>query len=151
MNQLYTVLISMLPVIELKGAIPIAIDKFYLPWWQAYIFGVIGSMISVILILLFLKPVSDWLTKNFKIFAKFFHWLFEYTRTRHGKKIEIYKESALVLIAAFPIPVLGGAWTAALIAFLFGIKFWRSFLLIFLGTLMAGIIYTLGTLGVINL
>lgn len=151
MHQLLTILISMLPIIELKGAIPIAIFEYHLSWWQAFIFGVIGTMISVVIILLLLDIIQKWLSRNFEIFQKFFNWLFDYARNRHQEKLKIYKEFALVLIAAFPIPVLGGAWTAALVAFVFGISFWRASCLIFIGTLIAGVIFTLGTLGVINL
>jgi len=148
MHQFLTVLISMLPVIELKGAIPIAITKYGLPWWQAYFFGVLGSMISAAVVLLLLGVVSEWLSKNFKIFNKFFSWLFERTRSKHAKKFEIYKELALLVISAVPIPILGGVWTAALVAFIFNVKFSKAILFIFLGTLIAGIIFTLGTLGV---
>jgi len=151
MHQLYVTLISMLPVIELKGAIPIAITKYNLPWWQAYFFGVLGSMISAVLILLFLGVVSTWLSKNFLIFKKFFTWLFDRTRSKHAKKFEVYEELALLLISAIPIPILGGVWTAALVAFIFNVKFTKAILFIFIGTLIAGVIFTLGTMGIIKI
>jgi len=151
MNQLLTILISMLPVIELKGAIPIAILEYHLPWWQAYIFGVIGAMISAVIILLFLGVVSAWLSKNFKIFAKFFTWLFDRTRSKHAKKLENYEALALLVISAVPIPVMGGVWTAALVAFIFGVPFWKAFWYILAGTLLAGVIFVLGTMGFIKL
>lgn len=148
MTQLLTILISMLPVIELKGAIPIAIFKYNLPWWQACIFGIIGTMISAFLIILFLGIVSDWLSKNFPIFRKFFTWLFERTRSKHAKKMEKYEELALFLIAAIPIPVLGGVWTAALVAFIFGVKINKALVFIFIGTLIAATIFTLGAISI---
>ncbi len=151
MYQLLTILISMLPVIELKGAIPIAIFKYHLPWWQACIFGIIGTMISAFLIILFLGIVSNWLSKNFPIFRKFFTWLFERTRSKHAKKMENYEELALVLISAIPIPVLGGVWTAALVAFIFGVKINKALIFIFIGTLIAATIFTLGSLGLIKI
>jgi len=151
MNQIYIILISMLPVIELKGAIPIAITKYGLPWWQAYCFGVAGSMISAVIILLLLGVVSEWLSKNFKFFKNFFTWLFNRTRTRHAKKFEVYEEIALLIVSAIPIPILGGVWTAALVAFIFNVKFYKALIFIFIGTLIAGVIFTLGTLGVINI
>ena len=151
MNQIYILIISMLPVVELKGAIPIAISKFNLPWWQAYIFGVIGSMISAILILLFLGKISVWLSEKTKIFKKFFDWLFDHTRSKHSKKFEIYQELALLIISAVPIPIIGGVWTAALVAFIFNVKFSKAILFIFIGTLIAGAVFTLGTMGVIKI
>lgn len=151
MNQLLTILISMLPVIELKGAIPIAISQYHLPWWQAYIFGVLGTMISAFLIILFLDVISKWLSKISTRFKKLFSWLCNRTRSKHAKKLERYQELALFIIAAIPIPVLGGVWTAALVAFVFGLDLKKSLFYIFLGTLVAGIIFSLGTLGVINI
>ena len=145
MSQLIILLISMLPVIELKGAIPIAITKYGLPPWQAYFFGVLGSMISAVIIILLLGVVSDWLSKNFSFFKKFFTWLFERTRAKHAKKMETYQELALFLISAIPIPVLGGVWTAALVAFIFNVKISKALIFIFLGTLIAGAIFVFGT------
>ncbi|EKD56949.1 MAG: hypothetical protein ACD_58C00038G0001 [uncultured bacterium] len=144
MNQLIILLISMLPVIELKGAIPLAITKYDLPWWQAYIFGVIGSMISAVIIILLLGVVSEWLSKNIPFFKKFFTWLFERTRSKHAKKMEKYQELALFLISAIPIPVMGGVWTAALVAFIFNVSIKKALLFIFLGTLVAGMIFVIG-------
>lgn len=151
MNQLIILLVSMLPVIELKGAIPLAITKYDLPWWQAYIFGVLGSMISAVIIILLLGVVSEWLSKKFAIFHKFFDWLFTRTRSKHAKKMESYQELALFLISAIPIPVLGGVWTAALVAFIFNVNIKKALLFIFLGTLVAGVVFVLGTNGILNI
>lgn len=145
MNQLIILLISMLPVIELKGAIPLAITKYGLPWWQAYIFGVLGAMVSAVIIILLLGVVSDWLSKNFAIFKKFFAWLFTRTRSKHAQKMENYQELALFLISAIPIPILGGVWTATLVAFIFNVNIKKALFFIFLGTLVAGAIFVLGT------
>lgn len=151
MHQFLTFLISMLPVIELKGAIPIAILEYGLPWWQAYIFGVLGSIFSAFLILLLLGVVSEWLSKNFAIFKKFFTWLFDRTRSKHAKKFEKYEELLLLIISAIPLPILGGVWTAALIAFIFGVKTKNAMIFITIGTIIAGIIFVLGTLGLGNI
>lgn len=151
MHQLIIVLISMFPVIELKMAIPIAILEYNLPWWQAYIFGILGSMISALLILLLLGIISRWLMKISPFFRKFFNWLFNRTRSKHAKKFEKYESVLLFIIAAIPVPVLGGVWTAALIAFIFGVPTWKAFWYIFAGTLIAGAIFTFGALGFIKL
>lgn len=151
MNQILTILISMLPVIELKGAIPIAITQYHLPWWQAYFFGVLGTMISAFLIILFLDVISQWLSSISLAFKKIFSWLCQRTRNKHAKKLERYQELALFIISAVPIPILGGAWTAALVAFVFGLEIKKSLFYIFLGSLVAGAIFTLGTKGLINI
>lgn len=151
MNQLLTILISMLPVIELKGAIPIAINRYGLPWWQAYIFGVLGTMISAFLIIIFLDVISKWLSKISIHFKKIFNWLCDRTRSKHAQKLEKYQELALFIISAIPLPIIGGAWTAALVAFVFGLNINKALFFIFLGTMVSGAIFTLGTLGVIKL
>lgn len=151
MYQIYTFLISMLPVVELKGAIPIAIIQYNLPWWQAYIFSVLGAMASAFLIIIFLDIVSKWLSKISSNFKRMFIWLCDRTRSKHAKKLEVYQELALFIISAIPFPIIGGVWTAALVAFVFGLEIKKSLLYILLGTLVAGAIFTLGTLGVYNL
>ena len=151
MSQLLTILISMLPIIELKGAIPIAIFQYNLPWWQAYIFGILGSMISALLILLLLGIISNWLIKVSPFFRKFFDWLFNRTRSKHAKRFEKYEELLLLILSAIPVPILGGVWTAALIAFIFGVPTWKAFWYIFAGTIIAGAIFTFGALGFIRL
>lgn len=145
---IYTLLIAAAPISELRGAIPYAISQG-LPWYEALIIAVIGNMIPVFFILWLLDPVSNYLRKNFKIFDKFFNWLFTYSRKRHRKTIEVYKELGLVILVAIPLP-LTGAWTGALVAFLFGIPYKKALPLIFLGVLIAGVIVTLASIGIIN-
>ncbi len=144
-----TLLLSAMPISELRGAIPVAIGIYNMPWWQAFVIAVVGNMIPVFFILWFLDPVSKWLMKNFKFFNKFFTWLFDYNRKRHAKKMEIYRELALVILVAIPLP-LTGAWTGSLAAFLFGIPYKKALPLIFLGVLIAGAVVTLVSVGVLN-
>lgn len=139
----------MAPISELRGAIPYAISQ-KVDWQLAFLWGVIGNMIPVIFILWFLDPVSKWLSKNFKIFDKFFTWLFHYTRTRHTAKVEKYQELALIILVAIPLPMTG-AWTGSLVAFLFGMPYKKALPLIFLGVLIAGVIVTLVSMGVLNI
>jgi uncharacterized membrane protein len=145
-----TLLLAAAPISELRGAIPVAIGIYGMTWWQALIIAVIGNMIPVFFILWFLDPVSKWLRKNFRIFDKFFTWLFDYTRKRHAKKMEVYKELALIILVAIPLP-LTGAWTGSLVAFLFGIPYKKALPLIFLGVLIAGVIVTLVSVGALNI
>ena len=89
--------------------------------------------------MLLLDPISKILSKYISIFAKFFNWLFEHTRKRAGSKIEKYGEWAIFILAATPIPFLGGM-TAALAAFVFGIALKKSLPLMLFGTMISGII-----------
>jgi uncharacterized membrane protein len=88
---------------------------------------------------------------NSEFFRKIFNWLFEYTRDRHVKKFNYWGNLALIIIAALPLPVAGGAWTASLVAFVFGINKKHAFLSIAIGTVVAGAIVTAITISGISL
>lgn len=139
-------IISTLPIFELRGGIPVAINYFKIEWWFAYVVCVIGNMIPVVPIILFLGGVSKGLSK-FAPFRRFFDWLFERTR-RRGGVVERYRNLGLMLFVAIPLPVTG-AWTGSVAAFVFGVRFAPSILFIFFGVLIAGVIVTvLSLLGI---
>jgi len=147
--ELSTFLIAMTPVFELRGAIPLAIGVYGLPVWSAYFFAVLGNLVPILIIPI-IGMVSKWLSARFSFFDRFFVWLFARTRNQHVKKFERYREFALILFVAIPLPFTG-VWTASLAAFVFGIPFKRAFPLIGIGVIIAGIIVTLLTLGVLRI
>ncbi|GBD95044.1 putative small multi-drug export protein [bacterium BMS3Abin05] len=151
-RELLTLFISMIPIFELRGAIPWALANppigGGLDWQTAFIFAYIGNFIPVIPLLLFLNPVTNFL-RRFTIFDRFFDWLFKRTR-RKGKLIEKYEIIGLILYVGIPLPGTG-AWTGSLAAYLFGIKFKNSLFSISVGIVLAGIIVTLASLGVISI
>lgn len=136
---LIVLIISMLPLIELRGSIPVAILMFKMPWPEAVLLSVVGNMIPIPFILLFM----DWffaLVSKVKVGARFTKWIFARTR-RKGKSIEKYEAAGLTIFVGIPLPGTG-AWTGAFAANIFGIKFWRSMLYIFIGVLLAAAIVT---------
>ncbi|NPE31245.1 small multi-drug export protein [Methanococcoides sp. SA1] len=139
-----TIILSALPISELRGAIPIAIGVYGIGPIEAYFLAVLGNLIPVIPLLLFLEPVSNFL-RRFKVGDMFFTWLFTRTRQKHSERMEKYGPLALTLFVAIPLPVTG-AWTGCAAAFVFGIKFRYALLSIFAGVLIAGIVVTLVTL-----
>lgn len=143
-------LMAMLPIVELRGALPLALTYYHLDIFPAYFLSVVGNLLPVIFILLFIGPLSDWLIKNVPGFDKFFTWLFKRTRNKIAKQYERYGLLALIIFVATPLPMTG-AWTGALAAWLFGIKNDRAFLAIVLGVLIAGLIVLLATTGILNL
>jgi len=149
-KELTVLAISALPVFELRGALPVAINLFHFPWYHALLLAIIGNLAPVPFILLFLNAISNLLSKT-SIFKRMFQWLFERTRQR-GKIINRYKRIGLILFVAIPLPMTG-AWTGSLAAILLGLKFKHAFLSIFIGVLIAGIIVTclclLGWIGAI--
>ncbi len=150
-SEIIILLTSMLPITELRATIPIALIVYEMPVWSAFLLAILGNLIPVILIIWFLNLlINKFLIHQIYIFNRFFTWLFERTQRKHSKKFERWRDLALVILVAIPLPFTG-AWTGALAAFVFGIPIKRAFPLIALGILIAGIIVTTITLGVINL
>jgi len=149
-KELIVIIISALPIIELRGALPVAINLFGMPWYWALLLAVIGNMLPVPILLLFLDSIAKIVSKV-NIGRRLIDWVFEHTR-RRGKAIERYERIGLMLFVAVPLP-LTGAWTGSIAAFLMGQKFLYSFLSIFCGVLIAGAIVTslclLGWIGAI--
>lgn len=143
--QWIVLIISMLPIIELRGSIPVAILLFKMSWLQAITLSLIGNMLPIPFILLFMDGFFIMLSKN-KHGSRFTEWLFARTR-RKGKSIEKYEALGLALFVGIPLPGTG-AWTGAFAANIFGIKFWRSLLFIFIGVLLAAaIVLSLSLMG----
>ena len=142
-QELIVVFIAMLPVFELRLAIPAAINTFGIPPYYAFLLAIIGNLLPVPFILLFLDRGTRLLSKV-EIFDRFLKWLFERTR-RRGKIIQRYERIGLILFVAIPLPITG-AWTGSLAAVLFGFKFRHALLSIFLGILIAGTIVTVPSL-----
>ena len=132
---------------ELRGAIPIAINYYRLPVLPSFIFAIIGNLAPAIFLLLYLKPFSDYL-RRWHFFDLFFSWLFRRTR-RHEKRYEKYGALFLLFFVAIPLPITG-VWTGSAAAFLFGIRFWYAFPMIVGGVMIAGVIVSLTSLGIIS-
>lgn len=142
-----TVIIAMLPILELRGALPYALGVG-MPWPEAYLLAVAGNLAPIVPILLFLGPVSERL-RHLPGFGPFFDWVFTRSRKRTGL-VEKYGPWGLALFVAIPLPVTGG-WTGAAVAYLLGIPFRRSFPAIAAGVLLAGVVVTLAVKGIIGL
>ncbi len=138
-DEIIVVLISALPIVELRGAIPVAHHMMNMNFLTAYLIAVAGNMIPVIPLLLFLGPASSFCMR-FRYGRKFFEWFFERTR-RKSKSLEKYETLGLSMFVAIPLPVTG-AWTGCAAAFLMGIKFRHAFWAILLGVAVSGAIVT---------
>lgn len=148
-NEIIVSLVAMTPISELRGAIPLAIIGMGMSPLKSFLIAVVSNAIPVIIILKFIGPVSDLLRKKFKFFDNFFTWLFKRTRNKFIRTHERWGELALIIFVALPLPVTG-AWTGALAAWLFGFPFKKALSSIFLGLIVAGIIVTLLTLGILS-
>ena len=138
--------ISMIPLIELRGAIPYAIG-FNLPLLPSYIIAVIGNMIPVPFIFFFARKILEWGSDK-PVIGKFFSWCLE--KGHHGG--EKLKEKAgkgmfwaLLIFVGIPLPGTG-AWTGTLAASLLDLDFKKSILAVSCGVVLAAIIITAATL-----
>ena len=141
-----TFFISMVPVIELRGAIPVGIAAGLSPA-VAYIVSVLGNLVPVPFILLLIRRIFDWL-RHTKTFGPLIEKL---ERRAHlkGRVVTKYRVPGLILLVGIPLPGTG-AWTGALVAALLDIRLRTAIPAIFVGLLIAGAL-TLGvTMGVIH-
>lgn len=133
------VIISALPIVELRGSIPIAINVMNYPWPTSYFLSIIGNMLPVPFIL----QLLTWLARKVNRYhwgKTFFEWLFARTEKRSGI-IKRYQRIGLIMFVAIPLPMTG-AWTGAIAAVLLGMSFRNAVFSIFIGVLIAGVIVT---------
>ena len=146
-KYLIVLFISMLPLIELRGAIPYAVG-FDLPIIPSYIIAIIGNMIPVPFIYLFARKILEW-GKDKKIIGKFFTFCLE-KGEKGGQKLEAKAKNgiyvALMLFVGIPLPGTG-AWTGTLAASILDLDFKKSMKAVFLGLILASIIMMLLSLG----
>lgn len=144
-KELATFLIAFIPVTELRASIPLAVKVYGLSPFVSWFYSVAGTFFVMAMIVFLLDPIAKILSKYIPIFKKFFDWLFEHTRKRASKKMEKYGEWAIFILAATPIPLLGGL-TGALAAFVFNVPKKKSLPLLLAGTMLAGAIVLFVTL-----
>ncbi len=136
---------SMLPVIELRGAIPLGAG-LGLPMWQTFFISVIGNLVPVPFILLLMNWLLQ-LMKKVKWLEKLATKL-EAKAEKSREKVNRYAFWGLALFVAIPLPGTG-AWTGSLVASVTGMRFWRSVLSITVGILVAGVIMSAAAYGVV--
>ena len=147
-KYLIVLFVSMVPIIELRGAIPYAVG-FGLPLLPSYIIAIIGNMIPVPFIFLFARKVLVWGSTK-KYIGKFFTWCLkkgekggEKLKQSAGKGLYI----ALLIFVGIPLPGTG-AWTGTLAASLLNMDFKKSTLAVMGGVILAGMIMGILSLGV---
>ena len=141
-------IISMLPIIELRGAILVAaLPMFGVNWYTAFIVSVIGNMLPIPFILLFLDVVFNFMKKH-NIFKSAVLKLEERARSKKDR-VSKFEFWGLAIFVGIPLPGTGG-WTGSLIATVLKMDKKRAFLSILIGVLGAGVIVTLISYGIIG-
>ena len=141
-------LIAMVPLIEIRGAIPYAVG-FGLPLVPSILVAILGNMLPVPFIFLFARKVLEW-GKDKKVIGPFFKWCLE-KGEKGGRKLEAKAGKglywALFLFVGIPLPGTG-AWTGTLAASILNMDFKKSSLAVMAGVLLAGTIMLAASLGV---
>lgn len=145
-HELAAFLLSMIPVTELRLALPIALTQYEMSPLAALLICSVGNLVPVPFIILFIRRIFKWL-KGFRLFSG----IIEKLEARGASKSEAvikYKSLGLFILVAIPLPGTG-AWTGALVAALMDLRLKKAFPTIALGVLAAGVIVTLMTTGVL--
>ena len=137
-KELIVFIISMVPILELRGGLLAAGPAFLdIPTWRAIPICIIGNLIPIPFILLLIRPIFAWLRRT-KLFRPLVEKL-EAKAMSKSSQIEKYEFWGLVLFVGIPLPGTG-AWTGSLIASLLGIDWKKAFLAVVIGVCMATVI-----------
>lgn len=138
---------SMVPVVELRGAIPVGVAAG-LPVWGAACIAVVGNMVPIPFILLLLRRIFRWL----RSFPRLGHLIGRLEDRAHlkGRTVRKYRIPGLIILVAIPLPGTG-AWTGALVADVLDIRMSKAIPAIFAGVCIAGLVVSLVTAGVVHL
>jgi len=146
---LLTLLVSMVPVVELRFCIPFGIGTLGLPEWAAFLAAVTGNLIPVPFIIVYIRRIFQWLRRHIPRLNSLVDKL---ERKAHlkGQKVTKYKYLGLAIFVAVPLPGTG-AWTGSLAAAFLDMPLRRAIPSVVAGVLVAGLIITLLTSGVVSL
>ena len=147
-SYLIVFFISMLPLIELRGAIPVGIGMG-LPILPTYLVCVVGNMLPVPFIILFIRQIFAWMRRHMPKLDGFVAKI-ESKAHLKGETVQKYGPLGLLIFVAIPLPGTG-AWTGALVAALLDMRMRKAVPSILLGVLIAAGIMTAITFGVIHI
>ena len=145
---IFTFLVSMIPIVELRGGIPFGVARG-LPVWAAYLAAIIGNMLPVPFILVYIRRIFQWMRRRLPRLNRLVDKLEKKAHLK-GQKVTKYKYLGLMLFVAIPLPGTG-AWTGSLAAAFLDMPLRKALPSIIAGVLIAGMAITILTSGVVNL
>ena len=144
--MLKTLVTAMMPILEIRGAIPVGVASGLDPW-LAFAVGFVGNMLPIPILILLTRKIIEWLKKH-NMLVKLTAWL-ENEGSKGAQKVQKYSFWGLFILVAIPLPGTG-AWTGALVASLLDMRLKRALPAIAMGVAVAGLIVLLVTYGVIS-
>lgn len=145
---LLTVLVSMVPIIELRGGIPFGVAAG-LPVWMAFVAAVIGNIIPAPFIIVFIKRIFAWMRLKMPRLNRVVDKLEQKAHLK-GAAVTKYKYLGLAIFVAIPLPGTG-AWTGALVAAFLDMRLRKAMPAIILGVVVAGFLISVLTYGIASL
>ncbi len=139
MHYLYIFVISMVPLIEQRGSIPVGVLAYGLNPAVVFLVCLLGSFIPAPLVYLFFNKILAWM-KTKRIFDKFTNFV-EKKVQKGSVKLEKYKEIGLITFVGIPLPTTG-IWTGSAIAAFMGLNFKKSMVCVFLGGVISAALIT---------
>ncbi len=142
---IFTMLVSMIPVVELRGGLPFGV-ALGLPPWEALIAGIVGNLLPLPFIVVYIRRIFHWMRRRM---PRFNGVVDKMERKAHlgGRKVNKYKYLGLMIFVAIPLPGTGG-WTGALVAAFLDMPLRKAMPSILAGVCIAGIIVFSVTYGV---
>ena len=140
-KELITFIISMFPIVELRGAVPVGV-ALGIESWKLYIIAVLGNMLPIPFVLWLARPIINFFL-NSRLFKKLGQWLHRKVE-KNTDKIVKYGTWGLFIFVAIPLPGTG-AWTGALVAALIDLRIKKAVPSILLGVMTAGVIMLFGS------
>lgn len=141
---LLTFLVAMVPVVELRGAIPFGVVRG-LNIWTAIIASVLGNLVPVPFIILFIRRIFAWMRAHMPKLDGLVTRM-EKKAEKNRAAVEKYAFWGLAILVAIPLPGTG-AWTGALVAAMMEMRLKRAFPAIVIGVVIAGVIVSIITYG----
>ena len=141
-DEVLVILLAMVPIVELRGAIPVALGIFQFGRFEAYVLGVVGNLIPVPIILWAYPPFLRFTERHMMWLFRLLTRLQHSTERRHSRRFDRGRDAALVSFVAIPLPITG-AWSGSLAAIVFSVPKKRALPLIVLGVLIAGVVVLL--------
>lgn len=133
--EVIVIIISAMPILELRGGVPLALGMGF-PFWKTLSLSLLGNFLPILPLLYLFRPLSN-LFYRFRFYRKFYKWL--YGRTiRKSENVKKFGAIGLILFTAIPLPTTG-AYTACIAASLFDIPIRYSLPAVFAGVIIAGL------------
>ena len=143
-----TMLVSMIPVVELRGGIPFGVAAG-LPVWAAFLAAVLGNLIPVPFIIVYIRRIFQWMRRRIPRLNRLVDKLEKKAHLK-GQKVNKYKYLGLMLFVAIPLPGTG-AWTGSLAAAFLDMPLRKALPSVILGVLIAGMAVSILSYGVVSL